>query len=392
MSLSAILIKDDTFLLAWLWEKSNLMNKIIINLACIKKNLLALSKRANVQLKQVMPVVKSDAYGHGLQAVVKILSSQNVKGFAVSEVEEANLIRKLGVNLPILLLSGVYPGEEEFALELSLTVGVYAEDQLDRLELVAAKHGKPISIHVKVDTGMTRFGFSESELHNLLKNREQWPHLSFDGLFSHLSSADNPEDPLTLKQIEIFNKMIILSKTLGWKPKCIHLANSAASISFKQAVFDCIRPGLAIYGAYPGLASKRLVQLFPAMSYQSGIVALKNVKKDTPIGYSHSFYSKTPSKIAVVPVGYDNGYLRAASNKAEVLVKGVRCPVVGNICMKSLMIDVTKVSDVVIGDQVVLLGKQGDDEITIEELASWASTISYELLCLLGTRNKRIYL
>ena len=368
------------------------MNTIVIQCENIKKNLLALSTQAKLKMNQIMPVVKSDAYGHGLKVVVKILTLQGVKGFAVSEVEEADLIRKLGITLPILLLSGLYPGQEESVVDLSLTVGVYSEDQLDRLELVATKYEKPISIHIKVDTGMTRFGFSESEVNDLLKNREQWPHLIFDGLFSHLSSADNPEDPLTLKQIQLFKKMILLSKMSGWNPKCIHLANSAASICFKQALFDCIRPGLAIYGAYPGLASKECIKLFPAMSFRSQIVALREVKKDTPIGYSHTFSSTAPSKIAVVPVGYDNGYLRAASNKAEVLVKGIRCPVVGNICMKSLMIDVTKVSGVAVGDEVVLIGKQGGDEITIEELALWANTISYELLCLLGTRNKRIYL
>ena len=367
------------------------MNRILINRENIKKNLKALCKKASITPRQVMPVIKSDAYGHGLKESASVLADMGVWGFAVSDVEEAYQIRDIGIDLPILMLSGVFPGQEEAAVELKLTVGVHNLELLDSLNRVGAKRKKVVPIHIKVDTGMTRFGFSLNELFSVVNKRAAWPFLEFEGLFSHLSSADNPSDQSVYLQIKKFQEILKRVKEMGWFPSCVHLANSAASINFDEVVFDCIRPGLAIYGAYPGKASRSLVELFPVMAFHSKIVAVRDVAANVPVGYSHTFSTRSPSKIAVIPVGYDNGYMRSGSNRAKVLVKGVRCPVVGNICMKSFMVDVSRVSGPSIGDDVVLLGSQGRDQITIEEVASWAGTISYELLCLLGTRNKRVY-
>ncbi len=367
------------------------MNKILISSENIKKNLLSLCRKASVEPSRVIPVIKSDGYGHGLDKVARILADLGVWGFGVSEVEEAWNIRKLGIDGPILMLSGLYPGQEEAAIELDLTVGVYDRAQLDALNQAGSRQNKSVSIHLKADTGMTRFGFSGDELVLIARQRHTWPFLNFGGLFSHLASADDPEDRATSAQIARFEQMLGQVRNAGWHPRCVHLANSAGAINFRQAIFGFIRPGLALYGAYPGRASQASIDLTPAMAFYSHIIALKEVNAGVAVGYSGTFSTSKPSKIAVIPVGYDNGYLRSSSNSAKVLVRGVRCPVVGNICMKSLMIDVTQVPETRIGDEVALLGQQGNDEITIEELSSWAGTISYELLCLLGTRNRREY-
>ncbi len=348
--------------------------------------------RVSIEPRRVIPVIKSDAYGHGLEQTAAVLADLGVWGFAVSDVEEAHQVRELGIDLPILMLSGIFPGQEEAAVDLSLTVGVHNHELLDSLNKIGFARKKPISVHIKADTGMTRFGFSLPDLFDVVCRRSSWPFLKFEGLYSHLTSADNPHDPSVNRQIKKFEEILEVAKGCNWHPACVHLANSAGSIHFSKVVYDCIRPGLVLYGAYPGDASRSLIELRPVMEFRSKIVSLRKVAANVPVGYSHTFSTRSPSKIAVIPVGYDDGYMRSGSNRAKVLVKGVRCQVVGNICMKSSMIDVSQVPDPKIGDEVVLLGSQAGDQITIEELASWTGTISYELLCLLGTRNKRVYI
>ncbi len=366
-------------------------NIITIDIDALKHNFHALSKLLAPKCMGIMAVVKSDAYGHGLIEVSKALVKEGAKFLGISEVEEAAQIRDAGITTPILLLSGLALGAEKDAFYYDLIPGVADLSSLNALEETARLYDVKKDVHIKVDTGMGRLGFSIDEAKDIFLKKDEWPHLNFSGLYSHLSASDDPEDPFTYNQLNKFLSFISFLKKRGLLPPIIHMANSGGVINFPETHFDIVRPGLALYGAYPGEASKEKIHLRPVMSFKSKIISIHKRAANSPVSYGHTYYTKRESKIAVVPVGYDDGYLRALSNKASVLVNGQLCPVVGRICMKALMIDITDIDGVNINDEVVLLGKQGSNEITIEMLAEWANTISYEIMCLLGTRNQRIF-
>jgi alanine racemase len=367
------------------------LNRIEIDLMALGHNFAVLEGLLKSTGTRIMAVIKSDAYGHGLIEVGQVLESAGVWGFAVSEVEEAVSLRQGGITAPILFMSGLPPGAEREALDLDLIPGVADVSSLNTLERVAAVRDKTCRVHLKVDTGMGRLGFSPDELYKVVKEPNQWPHLCFEGLYSHLSSADDPLDPINTVQLDKFASVLDQVRGIGWKHLTVHLANSAGLIHFPSAHYNLVRPGLAIYGSYPGLQSQKGIELQPVMSFRSEIVSIRNLAEGSPVSYGHSFYTKRPSRIAVVPVGYDDGYLRSMSNRSMVLIRGRHCQVVGSICMKAFMVDVSMLDGVTPGEEVVLLGRQGDEVITVEELAQWGGTISYELLCLLGSRNKRFF-
>ncbi|MCD4755096.1 MAG: alanine racemase [Deltaproteobacteria bacterium] len=367
------------------------LNRIEIDLMAIRHNFNVLSGLLKNTGARIMAVVKSDAYGHGLVEVGQALESAGVWGFAVSELEEAVSLRQGGITAPILFMSGLPLGAEKEVLALDLIPGVTDVFSLNTLERVAAVRDKTCRVHLKVDTGMGRLGFSPDELYKVVKEPNQWPHLCFEGLYSHLSSADDPLDPINTVQLDKFASVLDQVRGIGWKHLTVHLANSAGLIHFPSAHYNLVRPGLAIYGSYPGLQSQKGIELQPVMSFRSEIVSIRNLAEGSPVSYGHSFYTKRPSRIAVVPVGYDDGYLRSMSNRSMVLIRGRHCQVVGSICMKAFMVNVSMLDGITPGEEVVLLGRQGDEVITVEELAQWGDTISYELLCLLGSRNKRFF-
>jgi alanine racemase len=367
------------------------LNRIEIDLTAVRHNFTVLRGLLKSTGARIMAVIKSDAYGHGLLEVSQVLESAGVWGFGVSGAEEAISLREGKITAPILFLSGLPPGAEKEVMALDLIPGVTDVFSLDTLEHVASMRDETCRVHLKVDTGMGRLGFSPDELYEVVKELRQWPHLCFEGLYSHLSSADDPLDPFNTVQLNTFASVLDQVKDIGWRPLIIHLANSAGLIHFPSAHYDLVRPGLAIYGSYPGPQGQKSLELRPVMSFRSKIIAIRNLAEKSPVSYGHSFYTKRPSRIAVVPVGYDDGYLRSMSNRSIVLIRGKRCPAVGNICMKSFMVDVSMLDGVTPGEEVMLLGRQGDEIITAEDLAQWGSTISYELLCLLGSRNKRFF-
>lgn len=371
------------------------LNRIEIDIAALSHNFKALKLIAG-QTTDVIAVVKSDAYGHGLVEVAAQLALDGASTFAVFDINEAAILRRAGITTPILLLSGIASGDEEGCLELGLICGVTSSPMLDALEREAKGRGKKAHVHLKVDTGMGRVGFDDKGLFCIVRERGRWPHIEMQGLYSHLSSADEPDDPVNKGQIAAFSQMIEGVRSIGWRPKIVHLANSAGLIHFHEARFNAVRPGLALYGAYPGEESKGRILLKPVMGLQSRVISVKCLPRGATVSYGHTFVTRRASEIAVIPVGYDDGYPRALSGRTQVLIRGRRLPVVGRICMKSMMVDVTDLNGVSPGEEVVLLGRQwahdGTDEITIEELAGRAGTISYELLCLLGTRNRRYFI
>jgi len=365
------------------------LNIIQIDLQALRSNIREI-KRFIGNCVNLLPVVKSDAYGHGITDVSRVLEDEGVWGLAVFDLLEAQKLRKNNIKSKIFLLSGVYPGMTLMEIPMGLTFGITNIKMLNTLNSLALSHNRVFEAHLKVDMGMSRFGFYPDELKEIIRNRKKWTNIVFTGLYSHLPCADSNETE-TNRQIDYFDEFIRDLSEIGWHPEFIHLANSSGFINFKRAHYNLIRPGIAIYGIYPSLELKNFLQLKPVMEFKSHIIETKSVSEGTSVSYGCKYITNKPTKIGVLPIGYDDGYIRALSEKAEILVRGKRCPVIGRICMKVTMIDLGGVPDADIGDEVVLIGKQGEEEITVDELSHKAGTISYELLCLIGTRNKRIF-
>ncbi len=367
-------------------------NSIVkINLNAIEHNLNLLSEMASYKC-QLMPVIKSDAYGHGMVEVARLLQGKSIWGLGIYELEEAEHLRRQGITCPIFLLSGLLGADAEKVLELDVTVGAVSVDEIKRLNHKASILGRKITVHVKLDTGMSRFGMTPEEVIWLSKNIGLFKNIDFEGLFSHLACADTPNAFANEKQIGLFNEVIREIKDMGWHPQFLHIANSAALVFFKGSGFNMARPGIALYGGLEEPSTGGIYGGFrQAMSFCSRIVHLRQLPRGVHVSYGHTFRADAPIKIALVPVGYDNGYHRALSNRAEVIIRGERCQVVGNICMKTIMVDVTSI-ECKIGDQVVIMGESGRQAISAVELARRASTISYEILCNIGKLNRRIFL
>jgi len=362
---------------------------IKIDLAALSHNFSRLDALMGAGCGRLMPVIKSDAYGHGMEWVARELKDRPVWGFGLYECREASVLRDLGYQGRIFLLSGLLNDSPEQALNLDLTVGIVNPKELQVLDKAAKESGRKLPVHLKVDTGMGRFGLSPEELIETVKNMSRWPGLEFQGLYTHMAAADLPDDPLNVKQLSIFKDVLQGVHNAGWLPKYIHMANSAALLNLPETRFNLARPGIALYGAF----SSRGVQASgfrPVMSFSARICRVRSLKAGSTVSYGHTFTCRRKTVIGIVPVGYDNGYPRALSNRAHVLVNGKRCPVVGNICMRAFMVDVTGAGQVSEGQEVIIIGRSEREEINVCRLAEKAGTISYELLCLLGKLNRRI--
>jgi alanine racemase len=263
--------------------------------------------------------------------------------------------------------------------------------ELEQLETAAISRNKTLNVHLKIDTGMGRLGLVAAEIDRWLPPLRKLQALKLEGVFSHFSTAESVEGDYTQSQLDIFSNIVKRMRADGLSPSLVHLANSAATITLPAAYFDMVRPGIMLYGVYPSLAMAQQITLKPVLSWKSKILQLKKVPAGTSISYGQTFITKRESVIATLPVGYADGYQRLLSNRGEVLVRRQRAPIAGRVCMDLTMIDVTDIRNVQQGDEVVLLGRQGEAEISADEMAAWANTISYEILTSIGARVPRIH-
>ncbi len=360
-----------------------------INLGALKDNLKAL-KRLLAPGVAVLPVVKSEAYGHGLLPVARALADEGVWGFGVSEVYDGLRLREASFTCPVLLLSGFEPHWVADILRLKLTPVVTDLAQLELLAQQVRQAERKVAIHLKVNTGMNRFGLDAKDLPRALALLKETPALELEGFMSHLACSERPEDPLTKEQLACFSKLAEEVQQAGFRPRLRHLANSGGVIFLPEAHFEMVRPGVALYGAYPAEAASSRLKLRPVMSFWSRVLALRQVRSGAAVGYGPLYRAKAPRTLALVPVGYEDGYLRALSNRGFAVIKGQQVPVVGAVSMKCLTLDVTEVQGVKPGDKVLLLGG-AKREVPPEELAQRAGTISYELFCALGSRAIKVY-
>lgn len=362
---------------------------IEIDLNALGHNFKALQKRINKGAK-ILAVVKSNAYGHGAVPVARTLQGLGADYFGVGTVDEGVLLREAGIKRPILLLLGLFSGKYSELLRYQLTPVIYELSEAEGLNQFLAGRGEKIDIHVKIDTGMTRLGVSVEEAPRFFEELSKLAFLRPIGLLSHLADAD--VESFSDRQAVAFERARVEFQKHFSHPIILHLSNSLASIDRRFPEYDMVRLGVVLYGAYPVARQKRLVDLKPVMHWKSQLTAVKTVPKGTPVSYGRTFSTGKSTKIGIVPVGYADGYPRLLSNRSSVLIRGSRVPVVGTVCMDLFMVDLGKIPQAKVGDEVVLLGRQGQQEIRAEELAEWAETISYEIFCHVAERVPRQYL
>jgi alanine racemase len=345
---------------------------------------------------EILAVVKADAYGHGFEEISRELEDLGVNAFGVAFLAEAIQLRKSGIDKPILLLGGVYPGQERKCIGYNLSTAVFNLEQAQTLNQAAGKLFRKAQIHLKIDTGMGRLGIPYSDAPAFLEELRRMPNLALEGVISHFASADELDESgqhFTRVQAERFEWVLAETRKAGFLPRYTHIANSAGALLGNFAGCNLVRPGITLYGALPSADFQGRLDLRPVMRLKSRIAMLKWVEPGTSISYARRFTAGDRTLIASVPVGYADGYPRALTNKGEVLVRGQRVRVTGTVCMHWIMLDVAGINDVAGGDEVVLMGADASGNcIHAEELAAWAGTIPYEIFCGISKRVPRIYL
>jgi alanine racemase len=357
-----------------------------IDLAAVAHNLRVV--RSLVPHGRVLSVIKADAYGHGVVPVAKHLAAAGASAFGVALAEEGLELRDAGIEAPILILNGVVGGAHRELVARRLRPVVYEAAEARAFSAAAVAGDRDVPIHLKVDTGMARLGVPFGRLDAFLDLLDDLPRLRVEGVMTHLASADG-DDEATAEQLDRFEAALVRVRARGHRPTVTHAANSAATLRHPRAHYDLVRPGIALFGC-PGAPGVD-VHLKPAMRLRTEVISLRTLEPGDRVGYDGTFRAEVTTRIATLPVGYGDGYFRALSNRGEVLVRGHRCPVVGNVSMDLTGIDVTRVPGVELGDEVVLLGSQGEESITAEELARHAGTIPYEVLTNVSRRVPRFY-
>jgi len=361
-----------------------------IDLKSLEFNYQQLQRRIPKGVK-VLAVVKADAYGHGAVPISLKLERLGVEYLGVAISDEGVELRRRRVKTPILILGGIYKEDADQVLKYNLTPVVFQKESLRLLTKAAERWQKKVRVHLKVDTGMGRLGVPLDLWPNFLRELRRFPKIEIEGILSHFSMTDGEEEAFTANQWRKFQRAVAIAKEMGISCKYLHMASSAILTAFPSYSGNLVRPGIVLYGSYPSPMSKNLIQLKPVMTLKTHIHFLKWVAPGARISYGGTFVTKRKSLIATLPIGYADGYSRHLSNQGEVLVRGKRAPVVGKVCMDFIMVDVTDIPNVSLGDEVVLMGKQGKDQITAEEIAKKTNSISYEVLCLIGKRVPRVY-
>jgi alanine racemase len=361
-----------------------------IDLSAISHNLQQIKSIVEPEGSSVLAVIKDNAYGHGAVEVAHIAEKANVRMFGVATVEEAVQLRQVNIQTPILIFCCILPEQADEVLRYDITQTICDLRTCEILSESAGRLGKKAKVHVKIDTGMGRIGIAYEKAVELVKQIVQLPNIVIDGIFTHFAVADTDE-AFTKIQIKRFDAVISDLNKTGINISIRHSANSAGILNFSSSYYDMVRPGLALYGLYPCENPYKKVDLKPALSLKTRVAYLKELPAGHSISYGRTYVTDKLTKVATLAVGYGHGYSRKLSNKGEVLIRGKRVRIIGTICMDQCLCDVTHIPNVTIGDEVVLIGKQGEQEITADEVANKIGTISYEVLCGINANVRRIY-
>ena len=363
-----------------------------ISLEAIGHNIREVKKRLPEGVK-LLGVVKANAYGHGAVPVASYLENQ-VDYFATATIEEAVELRENGISAPILILGYVSPSQYGDLVEYDITQTIDSYAQALALEKEAARQNRKAKAHLAVDTGMTRIGFQVTE-HDADEAAKiaDLPHIELEGMFTHFSCADQEDKTYCSMQMEKYDKMTVLLAERGVTIPLRHICNSAGIMEFDDHRFEMVRSGIITYGIYPSEeVKKERLDLIPALSWKSHVIHVKEVGPGIGVSYGATYVTEKPmTRIATVSAGYADGYPRALSNQRCVLIHGKKAPIIGRICMDQMMVDVTDIPDVQVEDVVTLVGTDGDETITIEEIANPAARFDYEMLCDISSRVTRVY-
>lgn len=370
---------------------STSLNRVEISRSALRHNFNYCSEKAGGA--KIMPMVKADGYGHGMIECARIFAEEGAAAFGVAESCEGRVLREAGVMEPIYVLVGMIPEAIPEMLQYNLTPVVVDGSLLSELSIQAVKRSLDIGLHIKMDAGMGRQGCLPDEVSAIVRAISELPGLHLGGIMAHFPMADDINSDNTMEVFGRFQKAVAGVESMLPAGCCLHIANSGGLFHFTPTALHMARPGIALYGCNPdGMDNRHEGELEPVMNFSTSIIQVRRVPVDTGLGYGQSYVTNRQTTLAVLPVGYEDGYLRSLSGQAQVLVHGQRVPVIGRISMNLTLADVTDVpNEVKQGDKAVLLGRQGNELITADEIASWMNTISYEVLCLFGNLNDRYY-
>ncbi|HSB79466.1 MAG TPA: alanine racemase [Candidatus Methylomirabilis sp.] len=365
--------------------------RVEVDLDAIASN-VALACRLAGPKTQVMAVVKADAYGHGAIPVARVALQTGASCLGVAIPEEAVPLRAAGLTSRILVLGPIAPEQAELVAAHALEQCVSDPTQAEALDRAARTHGQILSLHLKVDTGMGRVGLPPKEVRVAAEKIRALPWVRLRGLMTHFADAENEEPAFALEQLRRFAEAVALLREVGIDQPIRHAANSAALLFLPEARLDLVRPGIMLYGCHPrGRQNASQAGLRPALRFRTAISHLAAVPRGASVSYGRTFVAPRDLRVATLPVGYADGWGRLLSNRGQVLIRGRRVPVIGRVCMDMTMVDVTDLPEVRAGDEAVLIGRQGAEEITADEVAEVQGTISYEVLCRIGPRVPRVH-
>ncbi|MBD5485337.1 MAG: alanine racemase [Lachnospiraceae bacterium] len=345
---------------------------------------------------KIIGVIKTDGYGHGAVQIGRELEQMDyVFGYAVATAEEALILRHAGLRKPILILGYTFPYCYEDLIRQDIRPAVFRDDTIDELAACARRLGKSAKVHVKVDTGMTRVGIRPDESGLAFVDKVLHTEgIELEGMFTHFARADERDKTAAMEQLtKIRDFMNLAEKESGYRIPVKHCANSAGLIEIREADMDVVRAGITLYGLWPSSeVSRNIVNLQPVLSLKSHIVYIKEVEAGVPVSYGGTYVTPKRMRIATIPVGYGDGYPRGLSGKGYVLIRGKRAPIIGRVCMDQFMVSVEEIPEAAEGDEVTMIGTDGKERITMEELGELSGRFNYELACDLGKRIPRVYL
>ncbi len=367
-------------------------NQIVVSGEALRHNYRLLQQRAGKNVR-LLAMVKADGYGHGMCEAASAFQKEGCQDFGVAEICEGVRLRESGIKGTIFIFLGFDHLDAAFLFEYDLTPVIYDVESGRVLSREAVKLEKEIVVHLKVDCGMSRLGVFPDDAEAVVSELKELPGLVFGGIASHFPRADEPDSSQTIEQFTCFKKLA--GDVAGDDDLVNHIANSGGILYFPETCCAMVRSGISLYGYYPdgveGIAREKGEKLQPAMTFTTRVLQVKTVPTGTGVSYGHTYVTTRETRLAVLPVGYEDGFSRTLSNTGEVLIQGQRAPVRGRVCMNLCMVDVTEIDDVQAGDEVIVLGNQGEESISADEIAAWTNSISYEVLCLFGNNNEKKY-
>jgi alanine racemase len=362
----------------------------IVDLDAIAHNMQTLKRHVGERV-QVMAVVKANAYGHGAEAVARVALESGATWLAVNRIDEGVALRQVGIQAPILVMGYTPAAAAAAAVAHDLRLTLVSWEVAEALSALAVAVGKRAPIHIKVDSGMGRWGLLPDEVADFVRAASRLPGLQLEGAFTHFAVADLADKEYTRRQFAIYSGVLSALEEDGIHIPMRHVANSAAALDLPDLHLDAVRIGIALYGLRPSAEVEPAVPLMPALTLKSRVGRVRILPAGSSISYGRTFVTEHAVPVALIPVGYGDGYLRLNSNRGAVLIHGQRAPIRGRVCMDQFVVEISGIEDVLPDDEVVLIGRQGDDELSAEEVAGWAETINYEVVTQLMPRVPRVY-